>query len=336
MRDCEICKSKNVVVLLDNLSFSSVVDNEPAEWNYQLLKCRNCGLGFVDPKPSWKRLSSFYDESYGSYTNIDIDSFAGRNSIRYRMLKYRYAQYASSGLGAMLQNALGAAVEWATGRTVAYSLGIPLQLPKDARIFDFGYGQGNWLLSMSRLGYTRLSGYDIDANEGNSARLVAQGIEVSGGDFLENTYKNSSFDCIHMGHVLEHLLWPHEVLAECYRILKPGGILVLGSPCIDSWVAKLSLKDFPGLQLPWHLFHYTPKSAKMLLESAGFHVGKAKPYGAPQHLPIVVNALLRDRGFRRFRFPSFMFIPVLPFYKLLCILTRKGECLTMLCEKPLK
>ncbi|MBN2392185.1 MAG: class I SAM-dependent methyltransferase [Anaerolineae bacterium] len=232
-----------------------------------------------------------------------------------------------------MKTAFGMAIEWASGRTVAYSHGIPLQLAKDAKILDFGYGAGTWLLSMSRLGYRDLSGYDIDANKNNSSCLMASGIEVTSGDFLENSYRESTFDCIHMAHVLEHLLKPREVLAECYRILKPGGILVLGSPCIDSWVARLSLRHFPGLQIPWHLYHYTPKSATLLFESTGFRIRNAKPYAAPQHLPLCVNALLRDSGLKRVEIPSFLFAPVLPIYKLLCILTRKGECLTMLCEK---
>ena len=40
--------------------------------------------------------------------------------------------------------------------------------------------------------------------------------------------RNESFDVVVLGEVIEHLLFPSEVLAESYRVLKPGGLL-LGS-----------------------------------------------------------------------------------------------------------
>jgi len=40
--------------------------------------------------------------------------------------------------------------------------------------------------------------------------------------------RNESFDVVVLGEVIEHLWFPSEVLAESYRVLKPGGLL-LGS-----------------------------------------------------------------------------------------------------------
>ena len=334
MRSCEICGSDDIAVLLGNLSFSSEVGGETQEWHYQLLKCRSCGLGFVDPRPSWNRLSSFYHD-YALYEHPEHDPIGGKGSLKYRVAKYRYATYRGVGIRQLVQSAVGLAVEWITGRTVSLTLGIPLQIPRDANILEIGYGSGGWLLSMSGLGYKNLHGYDIDINSENAFRLTSVGINISSGDFLENRYPEASFDCIRLEHVLEHLWEPRKVLAKCYRLLKPGGILVFNSPCIDSWLARPSIRHYPGLQLPWHLYHHTPQSASLLLEAVGFEIVRMKPYAVPAHLPIVINAWLTGHGMGGIKIPSFLFLPLAPVHKLVCALTGKGEFLTALCRKRL-
>lgn len=334
MRSCDICTNADIVTLLDGLSFSSEVAGEAQEWKYQLLKCCSCGLGFVDPSPSWNRLFSFY-EDYACYEHPEHDPIGGKGSLKYWAAKYRYATYRGIGIRQLVRSTVGLAVEWITGRTVSLTLGIPLQIPGDAHILELGYGSGGWLLSMSGLGYKNLHGYDIDINSENASRLTSVGVNISSGDFLDNRYPESFFDCIRLEHVLEHLREPREVLAKCYRLLKPGGILVLNSPCIDSWLARLSLKNFPHLDLPRHLYHHTPQSAGLLLESVGLEIIRMKPYAIPVHVPLCVDAVLSDRGLRGIKIPSFLYLPLAPVHKLVCALTGKGEALTALCRKRL-
>ncbi|MQY63981.1 MAG: methyltransferase domain-containing protein, partial [Calditrichaeota bacterium] len=307
---------------------------EAKEWKYQLLKCRSCGLGFVDPSPSWNRLASFYQD-YACYEDAEHDPIGGKGSLKYRAAKCRYATYRGMGIRQLVRSSVGLAVEWITGKTVSLTLGIPLQLPKDANILELGYGSGGWLLSMSGLGYKNLHGYDIDTNRENASRLSSVGINISSGDFHANRYPESFFDCIRLEHVLEHLLEPREVLAKCYRLLKPGGILVLNSPCIDSWLARRSIRHYPGLQIPWHLYHHTPRSAGLLLEAVGFEIVRLKPYAVPVHVPVCINGVLSDRGPGWIKIPSFFFLPFAPIHKLVCTLTGKGEFLTALCRKRL-
>lgn len=255
--------------------------------------------------------------------------------MKYWAAKCRYATYGARGFGRVVQSAIGQAVEWITGRTVSLTLGIPLQMPRDANILELGYGSGGWLLSMSGLGYKNLHGYDIDINSENASRLTSVGVNISSGDFPANRYPEAFFDCIRLEHVLEHLREPREVLAKCYRLLKPGGILVLNSPCIDSWLVRLSLKNYPSLDLPRHLYHHTPQSAGLLLEAVGFEIVRMKSYGVPVHVPVTLNAVLSDRGLGWIKIPSFFFLPFAPIHKLVCALTGKGEFLTALCRKRL-
>jgi len=331
MRRCDVCQSDDIGVLLDDLLFTSEVLGEPEEWSYQLLRCRRCGLGFVDPSPSWDRLVSFY-HGYEIYDAVDHDPIGGRLSLKRWTAKIRYATYPGKSMRRLVQSALGRSVEWITGRTVSLSLGIPLQLPREANILELGYAAGGWLLSMSGLGYRNLYGHDIEANSMNAPHLMSTGIHVIGGDFLQAQLPDSSFDCIRLEHVLEHLLRPGEVLGKCYELLKPGGILVINSPCIDSWALRMSLTGYP-LFLPLHLYHHTPKSATLLFESAGFEVINIKPYAVPSHLSIGINAMLADHKLGAIKLPAFLFWPLAPIYKLVCALSGKGEFLTALCRK---
>lgn len=335
MRKCDICNHTDIMILIEGLSFSSEVAGEALEWKYQLLKCRSCGLGFVDPSPSWDRLSTFYND-YALYDDVDHDPIGGKGSLKRWVAKARYATYVAKGFRQIVQSTVGVAVEWITGRMISFTLGIPLHLAIDANIHELGYGSGGWLLSMSRMGFQNLHGYDIDINNENVSRLRSAGVNISAGDFFENKYPESSFDCIRLEHVLEHLQEPHEVLAKCYRLLKPGGILLINGPCINSWLARLSLKNYPSLFLLEHLYHHTSQSAKILLEAAGFEIVRLKPYAVPVHIPAILNAVLSDRGWGRIKIPYFFILPFAPIHKLVCTITGKGEFLTALCRKRIE
>lgn len=68
--------------------------------------------------------------------------------------------------------------------------------------------------------------------------------------------------------VLEHLCEPARMLAEAYRILKPGGRIVLQVPW-QWWVHEA----------PYDFFRYTPYGLRYLLEGAGFSGVEVKPQG---------------------------------------------------------
>lgn len=58
-------------------------------------------------------------------------------------------------------------------------------------------------------------------------------------------FSNDSFDCVTMLAVLEHLEHREKILNEAYRILKPGGILLITVP---TWAAKPVL-EFLSLRI---------------------------------------------------------------------------------------
>ncbi|HZT97134.1 MAG TPA: class I SAM-dependent methyltransferase [Chloroflexota bacterium] len=326
MRPCDACGSRSVRPLLVNRLHSYQLDGQAAEWRYNLLACEDCGLAFVDPEPGWELIQTFYGDDYGPYDAQLGPPEKEAYSFKYRIARKRYRPAGKSGPGAVLDRATAEAVELGTGKRVSFSLGLPLQLPKDAHIFELGYGSGNWLLAMAELGYRNLYGYDIDANPNSEHRLRQAGVTVWHGEFLKETYPAGFLDCIRLEHAFEHLLDPIAVLKKCRSMLKPGGWLVMNFPARGSWSEVVSLEDHPTLDLPRHLYRHTPESTRLILIASGFSPVAIEPYPVAAHLTMVVNAW-RERSGRR-PIPLRVGDVMAPGYALFSRLTGRGEHIT--------
>jgi len=239
---------------------------------YEFRVCERCRLGFVHPVPAEDVLSCFYTGDYAYYQDAGQQPASEAGSWKYRIARLRYlsllAPSARHGLAALFAGL----VERLTRKTVTFTLGVPLALPKDARILDYGYGSGAWLRSMRMLGYSRLFGFDIAANAHRQDELAAQGLQIIPPDGLSQVAA-ASLDCVRLEHVFEHLSDPLAVLRSLRRLLRPGGLLVMNFPAIYPWLKVEDLKSsplLPHLQLPIHLAYHSTGSTQGLLEAAGF------------------------------------------------------------------
>jgi SAM-dependent methyltransferase len=66
-----------------------------------------------------------------------------------------------------------------------------------------------------------------------------------------DAYEDNSFDCVHASHILEHLEDPITAIKNWFRILKPGGHLVISVPHRDLYEKKRTLPS------RWNLDHKT-------------------------------------------------------------------------------
>ena len=69
---------------------------------------------------------------------------------------------------------------------------------------------------------------------------------------------------------MEHMYKPDEVVRMAMKWLKPGGIFYVSLPNIESWEAKALGTYWFGLELPRHLFLFSPKSLRRLFTTAGY------------------------------------------------------------------
>ena len=94
------------------------------------------------------------------------------------------------------------------------------------------------------------------------------------------SYKDSTFDAVTCLDVVEHLLDPGSLIDEIYRVLKPGGQLVLTTPNIRNF-RNLYTLIFRGIfpqtspdTFVWgggHLHFFTRKDINSIFKKAGFN-----------------------------------------------------------------
>jgi SAM-dependent methyltransferase len=137
------------------------------------------------------------------------------------------------------------------------------------RLLDVGSGKGAFLAA------ARDAGWDVlgveSAPDAAEAARANFGVDVIVGDFLAMR-PLGTFDVVTMWHVLEHVTDPMGALERAAVSLKPGGRLVVSVPNSKSLQAHIGGEDWFHLDLPRHLFHFTPRSLTTLVERAGFRV----------------------------------------------------------------
>lgn len=86
--------------------------------------------------------------------------------------------------------------------------------------------------------------------------------------------RDASFDCVVCSQVIEHIPYDDAIFAEFRRVLRPGGLLILGTPDYDTvgWRTIEPLYGFfaPGGYKDEHITHYTRDRLIQLCREWGF------------------------------------------------------------------
>lgn len=135
------------------------------------------------------------------------------------------------------------------------------------RILDLGCSSGSFLSALPRDRW-RLFGIEMSHQVAERARARC-GATVFVGDVLDATFPPNYFDAITCIHVFEHVYRPKEVLLKVAEWLKPGGIFYTLMPNIDSAAFRFFRSYWYALELPRHLFHFSPRSLAHVADSAG-------------------------------------------------------------------
>ncbi len=160
---------------------------------------------------------------------------------------------------------------------------------KDRKILDLGCGEGVWLREFAKLtGEQNVYGSDIDPESIQKAldqnpEFKKENLKVSTAEDLQ--FESNMFDIVFQNEVLEHVVDDVKTIRECFRVLKPGGKIILFTPN-SGWPFEthgmfIGKKYYWGNipLLPWmpksiykkfapHVRNYSNKELRMVIDSA--------------------------------------------------------------------
>jgi len=145
-------------------------------------------------------------------------------------------------------------------------------------VLDLGMGTGGLGQFLSQRGAIVADGVTLNAAEADIARTWYRRAVVADldRDSLTDLFGAEQYDCIVCADVLEHLKAPQHVLAQCKRLLKPGGRLLTSVPNAGycGLVAELMQGEFryrpEGLLDATHLRFFTRKSLSRFFQEQGW------------------------------------------------------------------
>lgn len=158
-----------------------------------------------------------------------------------------------------------------------------LGIPEGPRV-DIGGGDGRYRSLIDEQGHRTIE-MDLGVRIGVDVVADAHAMPV----------RDSTTALAVLAEVLEHVREPQQVLSECYRVLRPGGLLAITTP--QYWHVHGHPSDY---------YRFTDAGVKYLCERVGFGVVDCWSRGGP---PLIVFHVVRLNLSERWR-PLF----VIPFY----------------------
>ncbi len=201
--------------------------------SYYLMHCESCSCIWVNKPPLPTEMSQHYDKDYHRAITAAGEDDAG---IRWKAQREHIAQYKSGG-----------------------------------SLLDIGCSSGGFLSTMRDPSW-KLYGIEMDFCTAERARKNT-GAEIFIGDAMDAPFAAESFDVVTTFDVLEHVYRPLQFVTNINAWLKPGGIYYAILPNIDCWEARMLGSYWYGLELPRHLFHFSPRSLAKLMELSNFVKG---------------------------------------------------------------
>jgi 2-polyprenyl-3-methyl-5-hydroxy-6-metoxy-1,4-benzoquinol methylase len=236
---CPVCDSADIhpVLVARDYTVSKEI--------FEIAECRHCTARFTQNIPDADSIGRYYQsENYISHSNTSKGLV---NRLYHRVRKITLNQKRSL-------------VESVTGS-------------KNGNLLDVGAGTGLFVDTMRAAGW-KVTGLEPDEAARNRAREMK---------ILLNDNKDlfhlpaASFDAITLWHVLEHVHDLHGYLQQLKKLLQDNGKLIIAVPNYTSADASAYKEFWAAYDVPRHLYHFSPKAMKLLLNKHGFKLQSTHP-----------------------------------------------------------
>jgi SAM-dependent methyltransferase len=159
-------------------------------------------------------------------------------------------------------------------------------IPRGGRVLDAGCGRSLFTELQPTWPFTIVAA-DVDHDLLLSRKRIFGDVLWTVGEATPLPFRDASFDALFAGELVEHLPDPRPGVAEFYRVLRPGGTLILTTP---NRLRLANLVD--GSERPYspdHLSELSYDETSALIRSVGFEV----LYSTGLHLELMLNWLSR-------------------------------------------
>lgn len=224
---CPACGSRHYVREFDKHDFTYTA-------------CTDCHTLFVNPRPPFNDLMSFYADSPSTTYWVE-EFFKPVAEVRRDMIFRPRAEYVAEILPQLTLGVIG----------------------------DIGAGFGLFLEELGEL-WPACRKIAIEPSLEQAEICRTKGLEVQCCSLEELEGYNQQFDLLTAFELFEHLYDPEVFLQKIYDLLKPGGHLFLttlnglGFDILILWEKSKSISP------PHHLNFFNPESIELLLKNTGF------------------------------------------------------------------
>lgn len=208
--------------------------------DFNLYKCNNCSLVFVNPQPNTDFLKDkvySYESGYQSNKKGNYGNLPDKKTKKIiEIIKTKF---------------------------------------NSGKLLDVGCSSGEFMYFARRKGFDT---YGVELNRRTAEIAKANNPNVYNGFLQDIKFNNEFFDIIFLGDIIEHVNSPHDFIDECKRILRKGGMIVISTPNLDCLWSKSTFILYEIFKIPWssvtppyHLFQFSLNNLNTFMKIKGFN-----------------------------------------------------------------
>jgi SAM-dependent methyltransferase len=196
-------------------------------------QCGNCGTWSLNPMPDGEALGAYYNQSY----TVPPEAYARRVAEQAPPILRELAE----------------------------------RFPGRGKLLEVGCSYGFFLDAAQQDGWG-VTGIELDDRAVKYGREKL-GLEIFAGSLESEIGRlQPPYDAIVTFHVIEHLQDPVGFLRQCRKLLREGGVLMLKTPNVASWIAKRTGAYWEWLCPPAHIHLFSSGNLDIALQRSGFRV----------------------------------------------------------------
>ncbi|MSU53405.1 MAG: hypothetical protein CK548_01350 [Opitutia bacterium] len=205
---------------------------------YSVVRCSSCRLAVTNPQPSDRELGEIYGPDYVLVENDPVGEAMVLRSKRATADHYL--------------DLLASAGVKPTGQ-----------------LLEIGCGAGNFLRQADARGFA-VTGLEYSPFAAERARTTLAGRgRVLHGEIGVLAAEHDAYDVVVLCDVIEHVRDPAAFLRAILRLLKPGGTLLVVTPSLDSWSARVLASRWMEFKAE-HLYYFSPSTITRQLQKTDY------------------------------------------------------------------